>query len=198
MEEEDDVIQEMPEYSPKSDFSKAELVEQAVFKVVENRGQEMKEGYFNNLIDKSGMLKKVWVADSRDKFFGSVEVLKALLSPEGQRDKDYQKDDITIYEDYKTIKMIYEYEEKLLSLNETGGLVYKKTGRKIIPSVDAEVIIERFDPRQKKLIGEPVKGGWNDKLNIYKDELVELYDRWFAALNDLIDRLNYFKVAPSF
>jgi len=193
----DDVVQETPEYSPKSEFSKARVVEQAIVSCRESRAKEMKAGYFNSFLDKSGMLQKQWIPDARDTFFSSVMALRCLLNPEINRDKRYQRHEEEIYKTFEQLTEKYGYEEKFLTEKE-GKLIYEKTGAKIIPPVDAVVIIQGYDGRQGKVIGQEVKGGWNDKLNYYKDELIQVYDALFAELNDLIDRLNYFKTQASF
>jgi hypothetical protein len=183
---------DVPEYSSKSEFSKAEVVEQAVIKCVEARGQEMKPGYYNTFIDKLGMIEKVWIADARDKFMSCVDALRGLLSPEIQRDKVYAADEEKIYNQLKEITAKYEYEERTIAVKDD-KVVYNKTGRKYIPLIDALVVIERVDQRTRRVIGEPLRGGWNDYVHAYKDECVFIYDQLFAALNDLVDRLQYFK-----
>ena len=39
---------------------------------------------------------------------------------------------------------------------------------------------------------------WKNKTNMYKEELLIIYDSIFSELNDLIDRLNYFKAGVNF
>lgn len=188
----DDVTSESPEYSPKSEFSKAEVVEQAVIKCLESRGQEMKAGYFNTFVDKNGMVERQWVPDSREKFMSCVDALRSLLAPEIERDKEYRDDEKEVVEDIENLNEIYMYEEKKLIVKDN-KLVYELTGRKIIPAIGSTVVIEKLDQRTKRVTGEPTKGGWDEKINSYKDELVMYYDEIFALLNKLIDRLNYFK-----
>jgi hypothetical protein len=194
----DDVIQEMPEYSPKSEFSKAEVVEQAIIKCADSRAQEMKAGYFNTIIDKNGLINKQWIPDSRDKFISSVKALMSLLHPEIIRDKEYQNKSDEIETEENMLRDTYSYEERKIETDDKGRAIYKKTGKKYIPIIDEVVVIEKVDQRTGKVVGEPMRGGWNEVINQYKDELVLIYDKYFAELNQLIDRLNYFKVQAGF
>ena len=188
---------EIPEYSPKSEFSKARLAETAVTNVLNSRGVEMKEGYFNTKLTKDGQAIKQWVPDARDKFFGSVIALMSLLSPEIARDKKIK----IALEEFETgcdeLKEKYLYEE-LIMYSENGMLKYKKTGNKYLPIIDEKVVIELFIQKKRQNKGEEVIGGWNNKVNSYKNDLVEVYDYLFSQLNNLIDRVNYFKSSASF
>jgi hypothetical protein len=196
-EEDDDIISEIPEYSPKSEFSKPRVVELAITKCLNARGNEMKEGYFNTKLDKAGNPIKTWVPDSRDVFFGCVMALRSLLSPEIKRDKKTINAITEFDNECVRLKDIFVYEEFIM-YSESGTIKYKKTGNTYIPLIDAKVIIETFEPRTKKNVGLEIKGGWNDKVNAYKNELIDVYDYLFSELNDLIDRLNYFKQGVSF
>jgi len=51
------------EYTKKSEFSKAKVVEDAIRKVEECRSQEMKEGYYNYSTSPNGDMKKVYIPD---------------------------------------------------------------------------------------------------------------------------------------
>ena len=157
----------------------------------------MKEGYFNTKLTKDGQAIKQWVPDARDKFFGSVIALMSLLSPEIARDKKIK----IALEEFETgcdeLKEKYLYEE-LIMYSENGMLKYKKTGNKYLPIIDEKVVIELFIQKKRKMEGVEVIGGWNNKVNSYKNDLVEVYDYLFSQLNNLIDRVNYFKSSASF
>jgi hypothetical protein len=197
-ETDEDIISELPEYSPKSEFSKARVVEQSVTYCFQARATEMKEGYYNTLLSKDGMPIRKWISDTREKYFGAVHALMSLLNPEIQRDKETKK----VVEDFKNkceeIREQYLYEELILDCSDEKRLIYKKTGMRFIPPTDAKVIIGKFNSQQKKIFYEEVVGGWNEKLNRYKDELVPIYDLVFSELNTLIDKLNYFKMSAQF
>jgi len=194
---EDDDYNELPEYSPKSEFSKARLCEQTVNRCLESRGSEMKEGYFNVKLDKYGNPIKTWIPDSREKFIGCVSALLCLLSPEIKRDKKIKEDIKEFEKACEDLKEMFIYEEFQM-YSENGIVKYKKTGRKYMPNIDDKVVIEAYDERMRKNIGKGVVGGWNAMVNAYKNELVEVYDYIFSKLNDLIDRSNYFKQSASF
>jgi hypothetical protein len=158
----------------------------------------MKAGYFNTIIDKNGLINKQWVPDSRDKFISSIRALKSILYPEIMRDKLYQDASDKIEEEEITLTEGYCYEERKIELDSNNKAVYKKTGKKYMPSIDSIAIVEKVDARTGKIVGEPLIGGWNEAINEYKDHLVLVYDKYFAELNQLIDRLNYFKVQAGF
>jgi len=192
--EEDDIISEAAEYSPKSEFSKPKIVMEAFQKCVEARGKEMKAGYYNEKIDNHGNVQRVWIPDARDVFFGTVEALYSLLTPECLRDKTFQKNNKFIREKISESYLNYCYEERKFDKNEQGEIVLRKTGFKYMPELNSTVIIK--DLKTGK--GTPVKDGWNDKVNHYKNQLVIHYDNLFSELNKVIDALNYFKSKPSF
>lgn len=198
MEEFDEnVIQETPEYSPKSEFSKPALVSQAVLLCTQFRASEMRDGYYNTKISKEGLPFKIWIPDSREKFFGAVHALLNLLSPEIARDEEAKKNLKEFEKQKEELFNKYIYEE-LEEYFDNGVLKFKKTGRKFMPKPDAKVILPTLQKETKRVIGEEHPGGWNNKLNDYKDDLVPLYDKLFQKLSDLIDRCNYFKVGQQF
>lgn len=198
----DEDISESPEYSPKSDFSKAQKVGEAFSKVVEVRAKEMKPGYYNFSVDRNGLMQKIWIPDARVIFIGAVESLKNILTPEISRDESCKKELKKINEKIKEVKEKYSYEELLLDYKKdelTDVLIpyYKKTGYKIMPEIDDEVVAPTMG-QDGKVVYSPINGGWNKKVNIYRNILVSYYDDIFAELNKLIDRLNYFKAGLSF
>ena len=187
----DDDYLEVPEYSPKSDFSKAQIISQAIMKVIEARGKEMKPGYFNTFLTKEGDAIKTWIPDSRKEFIGTCEALLSLLSPEIKREakmkdliKKFEKDKQNLFDLYSCRK---------LNFNDNGELIPK--GEKFIPALDEEFILqERYRTGyQVKVRPILVKGMYNDQVNLYWEKLVKLYDELFSNLNILIDQLNYFK-----
>ncbi len=182
------------EYSSKSDFSKAKIVYEAMQKCIEARGKEMKAGYYNNKISNDGSVLKMWVEDSRQVFIGTVESLRGLLSPEIKNEQAYKKVIKDYYDRKKTIKSNYIYKEKVAK-NKGGAIILEETKREFIPEIGANVIIPSIhNPR----IAQQVRGGWDNNVNSYWDEIVILYDYIFAVLNDLINHLNYFKQAIAY
>ncbi len=194
-EDDENIISEAAEYSPKSEFSKPAVVQEAVSKCIENRSQEMKAGYFNESADKNGNKVKTWIKDTRKIFISSVEALRHLLYPECSRDTKYMKQEKTYLEKAKEIKETYSYEE--WKIKETQGRCkYEKTGRKYMPEIDDTLPLPVVKKSQTYI--ERIPGGWNTYINLYYDELIHIYDKLFAELNYVIDRLNYFKQKISF
>lgn len=195
-------ISELPEYSPKSDFSKALKVSEAFTKIVEVRAKEMRPGYYNITMDKNGMTQKTWIPDARVVFIGAVESLKNILAPEILRDSNYREDIKAINERIEKLKGTYLYEELVLDYKkdedkDSWVAYYKKTGFKIMPEIGDVVVVPTQNTSGQITYG-PSNGGWDRKINIYRNLLVECYDDIFAELNKLIDRLNYFKSGLSF
>ena len=189
----DGIIEEFPEYSPKSDFSKAEIVKIVVQRCCEVRANEMKSGYWNMSVSKIGTPIKEWHADTRKQFISAVDSLRSLLNPEVRRDERFKKIEKQIMEKCKEIWNKYAYADIRVTQsvdnnNVQSGVSYKKTGNKYMPDIGASVVmitgLNRFKVSQ---------GGWDNYVNAYWDNLLSLYDNIFASLNDLIDRNNYFK-----
>ena len=80
------------EYSPKSEFSKPKVCEDATRKCIELRAKEMRKGYFNTTFSKEGLPQKTWIEDSRKAYCSSVIALLRLMSPEVAADKDKHKE----------------------------------------------------------------------------------------------------------
>lgn len=191
--EEDENLAEA-DYSRKSDFSKARVVEDAIRKVQELRSQEMIKGYYNFITLPSGDLKKVYVPDSRKAFIGGVESLKSILAPESLLD-DKMKDVLKEIEDKKEeLFNVYSIERVILV-----GMDLKETGKKYIPEVDEGYpvrVIKKKPNSTSNMVGFTEQVGyWNFNVNQYWNQMVELYDKLFGELNLLVSRpkINYFK-----
>ncbi len=192
-----DEVSESAEYSPKSDFSKAQIVYTQIEKCCLLRSEEMKAGYSTHIVDKMGNVKLVYIPDARKKFIGAVNALMNLLMPEVKRDKFCKEsvDELRILE--TELKKKYAYKEKKVIIKDTKQqLVY--TGREYIPEV-GEILTVGMKPIKKGVMGEnKVEGFWDSKVNAYYNELLEAYDIIFSELNCLIDKLNYFKQKMGF
>lgn len=196
----DDIISEMPEYSPKSDFSKAEMVKIAVQKCIELRAQEMKAGFWNTKLTKEGTPIREWKPDTRKQFISAINALRGLMSPEIKRDEHFLKFEKRIKEESQKLWNDYCYEELVMHTVENknvygGTMMYKKSGKKFMPEIGSTVPVqEPHNPSQVSMI----QGGWDNQINAYWDALLNLYDLMFGQLNELIDRNNYFKQVISF
>lgn len=196
----DDIIDEGAEYSPKSDFNKAKQVDDAVRRCIEARGHEMIAGFWNTKLARDGQPIREWKADSRKVFIGTIEALRALLNPEVRRDEKFKKIEKQILEKKAGLYKIYKYDEWALTTKDKGeGLgtvaIFKKTSRSYMPDIGATVNIrENIYSTQVMTI----KGGWDENVNAYWDNLLILYDKMFASLMDLCDRNNYFKQALTY
>jgi len=188
-------VAETPEYSPKSELSKPLQVSEALKKCVDRRGEEMVRGYFNTTITKTGEPIRIWVKDGRKVFIGCVTALKLLLTPEIKRDEGYQEFEKKIMEKIKKLYEDYSYPEGQGVPKKDGqGYEWKSTGRRYIPEIDSVINLREIGTDRSI----PTKGGWNFQTHRYWDELLILYDEIFGELNNIIDKLNYFKAAISF
>ncbi len=186
---------DIAEYSLKSDFSKAKVAEEATKKCIDARGKEMKAGYYNTKLTKDGQPIRTWVEDYRQIYIGTVIALRNLLSPEIKNNKNCKQSLKKLDEDKKKIFDSYCYTEKIQEINKIGRLVWKDDSRKMIPEIDDVVVVKNPGNPSMGLRG---KGHWNLYVNAYWNDLVDVYDKIFATLNNLIDSLNYFKQKSSF
>lgn len=191
----DVIVEETPEYSPKSEFNKAQIISDCVRKCNELRAKPMTPGHVNTSQSSDGTTKKEETDDTRQAYISAVITLLANLRPEIKRDNNFLKFYKEIEDELERLKRQYEYEDVTWELNGTGYRI-KKTGRRFIPEIDAVLKTETFNASTKTL--EIVKGYWNSYVNAYWDSLVDVYDEIFAEIQCLIDRLNYFKPEISF
>jgi hypothetical protein len=194
-EEQEEVISEGAEYSPKSEFSKPRVVEKAVIICLEARGKEMKSGYNNTKIDKNGDPQTVYIPDTRKIFIGTVEALRGLLAPEIKEHSNVKKEINELLEYVEKAFEKYCYTKMANVKNGEGRLTWEKTKSKVMPEIDAEVIIPNPQFPNRAMI---VKKGWNLKINAYWDEVADIYHEIFSELNCLAHALNYFKTGISF
>lgn len=190
MNNQDEIISETPEYSLKSEFSKAAIVFKASEMCRDLRAVEMRDGFYNYKLDKEGeIIAKVWNSDSRKAYVSSVEALRILLIPE-------------ILRDSKMKEKIYKLQEKKKDLFDKYSI--EKDEERFIPAKGYEkketysVSTGNYSIHPNKSISKTLVGFYDLKINIYWDRRVELADEVFEVLNILIDSLNYFKAGASF
>ena len=189
-EKEEEIISEGAEYSPKSEFSKARVVEKVILLCIEARGREMRPGYYNTKLTKDGQPIRIWIEDARKVFVGRVDALLGVLDPEIIKSSTRKEEIKKLLDKRKIAFNKYSYQEQVLKKGETNRLLWVSSDSTIIPEIDDVVII--INPRRTDTATE-IKGGWNLKVNAYWNDLVKIYDGIFATLNSLIDDLNYFK-----
>lgn len=203
-----DWIEDGAEYSPKSEFSKPKVVEDATRKCFELRAKEMRRGYYNTRYSKEGLPLKVWIEDSRKAYCSSVIALRHLLMPEiltdtanGKKEKEDKEKGTNkklIYKHIKLgkIKMQYSY-FILKKVIENEKVKFVKTGEYYIPDLDEGVYIRKIFPDGNEELVR-VEGYWNSKVNAYWDHMVRKCDLLFEELMKVIHRLNYFKQSIRF
>ncbi|MFW6130498.1 MAG: hypothetical protein ACOC56_04865 [Atribacterota bacterium] len=189
---------EKAEYSSKSDFSKAAVVREQISLCNSIRSKEMKAGYFN--YTEEG--KKIYVPDSRKEWISAVKALLRLLTPE-IRHKDSKKIrkriNSILKEEEELFKKYAYYPCKKVVDKKTQKIVWKKieNSQPYIPEMDEAILASHPEkPRTTQMVR--IKGIWNDKVNLYWNGLVGIYDKLFAELNVLIDKKNYFKQKSSY
>lgn len=190
-----DIIEDDPEYSPKSEFNKPLIVKEAYNRCAIARADEMKPGYWNISTTKEGQPIKTWYKDTRKVYISCVESLRFLLSPETQRNDNYIKNEEQILSKLNILWERYAYKEIVPMKNDDGSIVWKESGLVYMPDIDASVV--RPHPHNNEAIVS-VPGYWNHYINRYLDAAVPLYDELFECLSDLIDSLNYFKQGISY
>ena len=188
------------EYSKKSGFQKPDLVQDAVRKVIEAMGSEMRSGYFNYTSSNSGESNKVYVEDTRKKFMGTVYALYCLLSSEIGIEEGKTKGtmDMTFISSFESKKKAI-FDERAVSptwIDSNDKAIVSNKDRKYIPELDEEVIyyeLEKTGTYSCKKIRKTAKGYWNAQVNEYWNEILELHQKLFSELNKLIASTNYFK-----
>ena len=197
MAEEDGSFEELlededAEYSRKSEFSKASVVQSQVMKCNELRSKEMCEGQTLRILDKQGNLKIIDIPDTRQPYVGSLIALKANLAPEISRDTAI-KEKLKTFETAKK-KLYDEYRYKEVELQEADGefkLVY--SGREYLPKKGAVLVANVKKSRSSPVKEVKIEGLWDNQINAYWDDMIILYDELFEDLNILIDVNGYFK-----
>jgi hypothetical protein len=187
----DDWISAGADYSPKAEFKIAILAMEAVRNCCIARGKEMKQGFWNNKVDKNGNAVKIWIEDQRKVFINSVIALENLLSAECLADTSYnkfikgEKDSLN-----SKLKVLFEkYAYNIFEFDNTSG-GWKKTNKTFMPQIDAELLVP--SPHDARMLVN-ISGGWDYKVNAYYDELVPLYDELFKELRNVIFRIKDFK-----
>jgi hypothetical protein len=184
------------DYSKKSDFDKASIVQGAVQKVQETRSQEMKEGYFNILELPNGSIKKVYFPDTRQQYIGSVNYLKAVLSPEIRTNDNIKR--FLVKFDKQKEELLNKYSVIRVTTNGNDIIELKE---KYLPRVDEEfpikILVNTGNGKNRTNIVFK-RGLHNFNVRMYWDEMVELYDTLFCELNNLISEKNYFKRQTSY
>ncbi len=188
------------EYSPKSEFSKPRVVEEAVTRCVTLRAKEMKKGYYNTNFSKDGLPLKQWIEDSRKAYCSAVQALKVLMMPEilteqkEASDKISGKKETKIFTKVKKIESLFkEYSYYLLGQEEVDEKIkYVKTGKYYMPDVDAIVQVRKIFPDGSEQLLS-MAGFWNSRVDAYWDNMVVINDQLFEQLIMVVHRLNYFK-----
>ena len=183
-------LSDSPEYSSKSDFSKALIVADTMKRVLECRAKEMKKGYYNTTVSNDGNEIKTWIPDSRKEFISSVNALKLFLAPEIYRSENAKKYIESFDTDEKKLFDKFCYDELTYDAKECK---LKKTGDKFIPSIDYNIPYMFVDRDRKTVYPLKEKGLWNDKVDQYWNAMLSLYDKLFEELSCLLDSINYFK-----
>ena len=183
-------LSDSPEYSSKSDFSKALIVADTMKRVLECRAKEMKKGYYNTTVSNDGNEIKTWIPDSRKEFISSVIALRLFLTPEINRSERAIKYVKTFEESAKAIFEKFCYHELTYDPKECE---LKETGNKFIPSIDHLTPYMFIDKKEKTSYPQEQKGLWNDRVQQYWNEMLSLYDKLFEELSCLLDSINYFK-----
>ncbi len=196
-EDDENFIEEGGEYSNKSEFSKALKASEAMTRILDFRARPMVAGYDNTIMSNDGTMHKTKVPDSRQAYISSIIVLRNLLHPECLRDKMFMEFESVFKDKLKELFNLYCYEDfEIDKYHQDGKFTIRKNGRKYMPEMDEYCKSHSYNFTTRDFA--TVKGYWNNNVNAYLNNCVELYDELFAELNLLIDRINYFKPKMTF
>lgn len=190
--EEEDYDSGVAEYSPKSEFSKPRVVENAVVDCYKARAKGMNAGYYNTKLTRDGNPIRVWIEDERKVFIGAVDGLFSMLIPELEEDSEFDNLPKELEEAKKELFDKYCY-TPIIKRTVNGKVIWVKTGEDAyIPKADQPIPINDSKyPHSDRI--ELMPGFWNSKVNGYWDGMVKVYDELFQELNRLIHSKNYFK-----
>jgi len=185
-------ILEDSEYSRKSEFSKATIIQSQISKCLELRSKDMKPGYITYIQGKPTV-----IPDSRKEYVGAVECLKNTLAPE----IDNKMPDLEeIWSSTK--KEIFDkfaYKErigkKFVKTPAGEKVVWIYSDRIFIPQKGSIIMCHNDKPLSGGISYNP--NGWDTNIDAYWDCLVEIADELYADLNRLIHKLDYFKGGTS-
>lgn len=182
-------------FSSKEGLSKEDLVMESWRDVRSKRAQEMKRGYFNTKFDRQGNAQRVWIPDAREQYINSVIAFDLLLTAD--YDTEYINKRKTILNEIGKAFKRWGWKlftiEKIKKEGTYGSFIYKKkyNGDIVMPEQDTKV----YDINAK---GIRVPIDWNSNVHNYSQELVLIYDRLFAEITKLLQRLKYFKKVTRF
>lgn len=190
----DDIIGEPAEYSHKSEFKKPFLVQEAMQRTMIARSKEMRPGYINTTRSSDGTISQTTTPDSRQEFVNSVKALAILVAPEIKADKKAKEKAEVIKKEERELWNQLAYEDMVIK-KDGANYTIKKTGFKFMPQMDA--ILQTDIVKSQEVVS--AKGYWNNKVSLYWEKLVELYDRLFEEVSILIasEEVNYFKPKQS-
>lgn len=194
-EEEDENLLEDSDYSKKSDFNKASVVQDAVNKVKDMRAKEMRTGYYNYTYNKDGSMKKEYIEDTRKSYMGSVEYLRQVLSHELATEKRMITS-LKTFEEKKKV-LFDKYSVQVPNRNNGSKVSTERYIPEVGEDINVEFICNRTGESTKRSSGTK-KGVYDWEVNRYWNEMVEVYDYLFSELNILIALKEYFKQKSSF
>lgn len=183
-------------YSSKSDFSKPQIVQEAVNRCILYRSEEMRAGYNNVVTSSSGDTKIIYVPDTRKRFMASVEALRSLLSPEIESMEEAK----AFVKEFKGRKKHCFKKYAVFRREIQGGKVII-TKMLYMPELDEDIpnpVQKMFRDGSSILTYAYEKSYWNAKVKKYWDELINTYDFLFSELNKLISSKNYFKAGQTY
>jgi len=189
--EPEEAVGESSEYSPKAEFKKPFLVQEAVKKCMDARAKEMRPGYENTTKSPDGTILKNIIPDSREEFINSVKALTMLLAPEIEKDKLASA---KLKEVKETDKKLYNqciYRERKAFYIPGKGLEIRKGTLGYMPKMSAYLTTDSYDYDKRTIVS--AKGFWDNMVAYYWENLVNVYDELLEELSKLLDRLNYFK-----
>jgi len=192
--------------SSKNEFSKSALIMRRLDYCGMARAAEMREGYWNEKLDRDGNIARSYVEDARKNYISSVESLKTLLASEILSDFK-NKFKRTENESNKFVDFLKQFEgrkKKIFDSYAYHELRYisngkwKPTGRVYMPSPGESLPTSYsrgqgsfYNPKPVEI--EYIKGTWDSRVNNYWNEMVILYDELLAELILLIARTGNFK-----
>ncbi|MCK5176113.1 MAG: hypothetical protein KAQ92_00165 [Candidatus Aenigmarchaeota archaeon] len=194
-------------YGKKHGFDKAGIVAEAVRNCCKKRAVEMCPGYQTHIRDKFGNVFLKVIPDSRKEYIGSIIALASLLTFEIRTHPKSKKEYEEFKKEEKKIKEKYLYSERTFAikkdaegkviLGSEGSYIFEtiivKGGKKWLPEKTELLPVPVTDMKReksgvinKKMFIKQEMGIWNNNIDAYWDEMIELHGNLFSELNFLI------------
>ena len=161
-------------FAGKEPIDKTTIVMEAWRNAIQKRAKEMIRGFWKPVYDKGIKTFDTWIEDTRNTFISSVIALESTLKAD--MDEDYLKFRKEKQEEEEKIFKYFAYKQKIKNTDEMSF---------IMPEVGSSV-------------NSSEKGLWDNNVNQWIIQRMEIYTEILGEISKLLKRLKYFGRIPRF